>query len=72
MEKEMERTLSNIESHIERCHILSEILKDRIHEQNIDYMQYLDQGYTMEDISAGADIIDLYITIKNMASKVKV
>ena len=59
------QVIESIENNIEKCAILRSILKSRIAGDNIDFCRYLDNNYKSEEIEIGAELIDLYLKLKN-------
>lgn len=57
--------MDNINSNIQKCHILKQVLSDKMTYGNIDYNWYHDNGYGNEEIKIGEELVDLYIILKN-------
>lgn len=67
MDPEIIHTLDKIRMNIEKCDILSYILKHRVNGSDINMDIYRRQGYTADEINIGIELVDLYIKILDLA-----
>ncbi len=71
MDSDITYILDGIREKIENCDILSYILENRVNSTNVDMDIYKRQGYTKEEIKIGIELIDLYITLVDLAIQAK-
>lgn len=67
--RQIDQVIKNIESNIQRCEVLRNVLKSKIAGDSIDYNWYLNRGYKDEEVKIGAELIDLYLILKNYINK---
>lgn len=58
--------IEGVRNHIKECSILSQILNDKIEHPDIDYNKYISLGYTQEEISVGAQLIELFLILDEL------
>ncbi len=63
MDSDITYMLDKMKANIENCEILSHILEHRLKDKNINMQEYMEKGYTIDEIHIGIDIIDLYINL---------
>lgn len=64
--------LEKIETNIERCEILSDILAHKSKGRNMDISKYIEMGYSEEEIVIGQDIINIYLGLLSLVEEVNV
>lgn len=69
MEDSIVKVLTRMESNIEGCKILSDILKHMSTKEHIDVQKYIEKGYSEEETILGIEIIDMYLKLHTLIEK---
>lgn len=64
--------LGKIETNIERCEILSDILAHKSMGRDMDINKYMEMGYSEEEIVIGLDIINIYLGLLSLVEQINV
>jgi len=69
--RQIQDVIRNIENNIAKCSILKGVLEAKKAGYSIDYNRYHDKGYSHEEVRIGAELVDLYLKLKDHIYNVK-
>lgn len=66
---QIRQVMNNIEGNIQRCDILKWVLEAKTKGKPIDYSLYYSRGYKDDEIRIGAELVEMYLILKDYIEK---